>query len=454
LIVGLKPEMKNQKIIVSGAGLAGSLLAACLAKKGFKVEVFERRADMRKGPVEAGRSINLALSSRGINALKKVGMDAEVLKDAIPMYGRMIHDIKGETFLQPYGTKGQYINSVSRSGLNLKLIDLLDSYPNATVHFNSPTVNVDFDKTSLIVSNNGNSVEHTGDAIIASDGAFSPVRSKMQKTTRFNYSQEYENYGYKELEIKPNEDGGFKIDKNALHIWPRGDFMMIALPNPNGSFTCTLFLPYEGEKSFENLQTENQVNQFFQNWFPDAKALMPDLTEMFFSNPIGALVTVRCNPWVRGKVALLGDAAHAIVPFYGQGMNAAFEDVAVLDELIADLDVDWDNVFDLYQQERIHNANAIADLALQNFVEMRDLVGRDDFILFKKVENRLCELYPDRFKSQYELVTFSNVPYSFAQKAGSKNAALIHFIIEHHLQNNLEDSVKMNELFDKFEINF
>lgn len=447
-------NMKNKKVIIAGAGLAGSLLASCLANKGFEVEIFERRSDMRKGKTEAGRSINLALSTRGLRALEKVGMDKEILKEAIPMHGRMMHDNYGNLTYQAYGKEGQYINSVSRSGLNLKLIELADNFTNVKINFNQKVLDANFDDTSILVEDEeGNLSSHQADFIVSADGAFSPIRLAMQKTSRFTYSQSYENYGYKELEIPPTSEGGFLIEKNALHIWPRGDFMMIALPNPDGSFTCTLFMAYEGEVSFENLKTPADVTAFFEKYFADTLPLISNLTETFFKNPIGSLVTVRCSPWVRGNIALLGDSAHAVVPFYGQGMNCAFEDVAVLDNLIDELGVgDIPRLLDAYQNERIANANAIADLALQNFIEMRDLVGKSEFLEFKKVEAKLCEVYPNLFKSQYELVTFSDVSYKLAQDSGKSNADLINYIISRNEYDKIGDRDWFNNLVKEFKL--
>lgn len=430
----------KEKAVIIGGGLSGSLLAICLAKRGFKVELYERRGDMRKGKAEAGRSINLALSTRGIEALKKVGLAEKVLHDAIPMHGRQMHSVKGDLTFQPYGTEGQYINSVSRAGLNLKLIELADEFENVTLHFNTRCIDADLRNNIAIIENaDGELHEVKGDVMFGTDGAFSAIRSEMQKTNRFNYSQTYENYGYKELEIVPAENGSFRIEENALHIWPRGEFMMIALPNPGGSFTCTLFLGYEGANSFANLKTEQQIKDFFTTYFPDAVPMMPGLVDDFMNNPTGSLVTIRCNPWTVNKFALVGDAAHAVIPFYGQGMNCSFEDVSELDNLIDQFYPNWDTIFEKYEEARIVNANAIADLACKNFVEMRDLVGRPEFMQFKKVEHDLCELYPEHFKSQYELVTFSTTPYSYAQAQGGKNETIINTIIARGLADQLND---------------
>ncbi len=441
----------KEKILIVGGGLSGSLLAICMAKRGFDVHLYERRADMRKGKTEAGRSINLALSTRGISALEKVGLAEQVLHDAIPMHGRMMHSIKGELTYQPYGKDGQYINSVSRAGLNLKLIELADEFENVSIYFNSKCIDANLDKNEVIVQlENGVTETVKGDVIFGSDGAFSAIRSEMQKQNKFNYSQQYENYGYKELEILPHKNGEFLIEENALHIWPRGEFMMIALPNPNGSFTCTLFLAYEGEKSFEKLKTKEEVKLFFETYFADTIQYMPNYLEDFFNNPIGSLVTVKCSPWVRNKFALVGDAAHAIIPFYGQGMNCSFEDVKELDEIIETHYPNWELILDKYQKARIENANAIADLACKNFVEMRDLVGQTEFMHFKKIEHDLCELYPDKFKSQYELVTFNTSPYSYALKQGSKNEALIQHIISHKLDTQLDNKSLILPLIEKY----
>lgn len=440
----------KEKIVLVGGGLSGSLLAICLAKRGFKVELYERRPDMRIEGYVGGRSINLALSLRGIEALRKVGLDEKVLNDAIPMNGRMMHNVKGELTYQPYGIEGQYINSVSRAGLNLKLLELADEHENVSLFFDHTCIDADLKNNKVMLKRKDNStIEVSGDIMFGTDGAFSAIRSEMQKNIRFNYSQTYENYGYKELEIVPGKETLFQIEKNALHIWPRGEFMMIALPNLDGSFTCTLFLGYEGEKSFEKLKTEEQVMEFFKQYFPDAIPLMPNLIQDFFDNPIGNLVTVKCAPWVKNKFALVGDAAHAIIPFYGQGMNCSFEDVSELDEMIEKHYPNWDLVLETYQNLRIVNANAIADLACKNFVEMRDLVGRQEFMKFKQVEHDLVANYSEYFKSQYELVTFSTSPYSYALQQGYINEKIINEIIDKNLDVKVKNNIEILEILKK-----
>ncbi len=439
------------KITVVGGGLAGSLMAVYFAKRGFDVEVYERRPDMRKAEIGAGRSINLALSTRGIRALEKVGLKDAILANAIPMTGRMIHpEDKGELAYQPYGTQGQHINSVSRGGLNAHLLQLADENPNVQLFFNHKCLDVNF-KTGVakFQQEDGQKVEVKSDYIIGGDGAFSAVRLRMMKSARLDYSQDYLDHGYKELTIPATADGGFAMEPNALHIWPRGAYMMIALPNPDKSFTCTLFFPFSGENSFETLTTTDQVKNFFLKHFPDAVPMMPTLVEDFFENPTGSLVTVRCFPWVSGKAALLGDACHAVVPFYGQGMNCAFEDCVVLDECIEKYWPDMDQALDEYQNLRKPNADAIADLAIQNFVEMRDLVGDKDFLHYKEVEHQLCELHPDLFKSQYELVTFTNVDYKYAQDRGSENTKMVNLIIENGWEDRVGDRTFIEKILQQ-----
>jgi len=441
--------LKKEKIIIVGGGLAGSLFAVCLAKKGFQVEVFERRADMRRKEVDAGRSINLALSTRGLVALEKVGLDKQVLSEAIPMNGRMMHSKEGKLTYQPYGNDGQYINSVSRAGLNMQLLSLADENDHVQLYFEHRCIDADLEKGTITFAQpDGTTISKKADYIFATDGAYSAIRLQMQMTQRFDYSQVYENYGYKELEITPKDGNQFAMEKNALHIWPRGNFMMIALPNPDSSYTCTLFMPYEGTNSFESIKTETEVKSFFESNFKDALDMMPNLTEDFAKNPIGSLVTIRCNPWTRGNFVLMGDSAHAVVPFYGQGMNCAFEDAAVLDGLIDQHYPNWQKILSEYENERIENANAIADLAIKNFKEMRDLVGQPEFLEKKRIEHDLSEFFPDSFKSQYELVTFTTKPYKYAQNMGTVNDGIIQQIIEEGLSNEIGNPAKRIEILN------
>ncbi|MEX0813207.1 MAG: NAD(P)/FAD-dependent oxidoreductase [Chitinophagales bacterium] len=407
----------RKKIAITGAGLVGSLWTLFLGQKGYAVDVFERRPDMRKKGADSGRSINLALSRRGLKALEKVGLLEEVKKMAIPMHGRLIHELDGSTHLQPYGREGEFINSISRGGLNKLLVENAEKLENVNFHFEQPCEGFDKDNLQLLVD--GKSLDY--DLVFGTDGAFSAIRSTMQRTDRFDYEQKYLAHGYKELSIKPNADGSFKMENNALHIWPRKKFMLIALPNQDGSFTCTLFLAFEGSVSFEQLKDEASVNAFFEEYFPDAKALMPHLTEEFFENPTSSLVTVKCFPWTYGdKYCLLGDAAHAIVPFYGQGMNAGFEDCYLLDEMWENNSEKWPEMINTFGQMRKPDGDAIADLALHNFIEMRDLVADEQFLLQKKIEKAIQEKYPNDFKPMYSLVTFSDVSYSEAWQKGQQ----------------------------------
>jgi kynurenine 3-monooxygenase len=422
---------KELHIAITGAGLVGSLLAIYLKNRGYQVSVFERRNDMRKNAGYEGRSINLALSNRGIRALEEVGLAEELKKEAIPMHGRMIHDLHGNLNFQPYGKAGQYINSISRSGLNKVLMTKAESL-GVGFHFEQRITGVDFEKTELTIQHSTLNIQHLPvDLIIGSDGAFSAVRLAMQFSDQFNFSQSYIEHGYKELHIPAGAAGSFQMEKNALHIWPRESYMLIALPNPDGSFTLTLFFPFTGETSFETLSTKEKVKDFFKSVFPDAYTLMPQLLEEFFQNPSSSLVTMRCYPWVRNKTLLIGDAAHAIVPFYGQGMNAGFEDCHVLNQLLDQFADDWDQVLPSFQEIRKQNADAIAKLALDNFVEMRDLVNDADFILRKKIESKLHELFPEKWIPLYSMVTFhENIPYSVAYETGQKQKRIMEDVLK------------------------
>jgi kynurenine 3-monooxygenase len=416
---------ENKSVAIVGSGLVGSLLAIYLAKRGYKVSVYERRMDMRKHKIEGGRSINLALSNRGIRALNEVGL-AEVLKqNAIPMHGRMIHDEKGNLSLQPYGKTGQYINSVSRGGLNMVLMTEAEKL-GVEFFFEHRIVHVDFAKSDLVIKFNEAILHREHDVILGTDGAFSAIRNAMQYTDRFEYSQTYIEHSYKELRIPAGEDGNYLLEPNALHIWPRESFMLIALPNPDRTFTCTLFLQAEGPVSFEQLKSEESITEFFTTYFPDVVKLMPAYLEDFRDNPTASLITVRCYPWVRNKTALVGDAAHAIVPFFGQGMNAGFEDVRVLNELLNKNSDHWKPTLAEFQELRKPDADAIAQLALDNFVEMRDLVADPEFILRKKIEAKLHQHFPEKWTPLYSMVTFQDdMRYSEAYATGQRQKKIM-----------------------------
>src|SRR5947209_2792845 len=381
-----------QKFILVGSGLAGGLLAAYLGRRGHDVDLYERRADPREGNIVGGRSINLAVSTRGIHALEQIGIADEVLQHAIPMRGRMIHDKSGSLHFAPYDVDPKKcINSIGRASLNTTVIEAAQRYPNVRVHFNHKCTDVDLAEAACHLETETGNLTVRGDAVVGVDGAFSAVRASMQrKIDNFQYNESYLAHGYKELTIPPAPDGSWRIEKNALHIWPRKSFMMIALPNPDGSFTCTLFWEFEGPRSFATTKTDDDVQRFFGEEFPDAVPLMPTLLEDFRHNPTGSLVTIRFAPWYyRNKVCLLGDAAHAVVPFYGQGMNAAFEDCVVLDECLETFSNDRERAFAEYFSRRKENADALADLAIGNFIEMRDKTASKTFRAKKKHDHVL-----------------------------------------------------------------
>lgn len=416
------------KFVLVGSGLAGGLLAAYLGRGGHDVELYERRSDPREGNLVGGRSINLALSTRGIHALEQLGIADEVLRHAIPMPGRMIHDKSGELHFSPYDRDPRkHINSIGRAALNTTVIEAALRHPNVRVFFNHRCTGVDLDTTAADLVDSFQPVTARGDAIIGVDGAFSAVRQSMQKQIpNFQYDESYLAHGYKELTIPPAADGAWRMEKNALHIWPRKSFMMIALPNPDGSFTCTLFWEFKGPRSFETTTADDEVRRFFEEEFPDAVALMPTLLEDFRQNPTGSLVTIRCAPWFyQDKVALLGDAAHAVVPFYGQGMNAAFEDCVVLDECLAGFPNDRARAFAEYFQRRKENADALADLAVANFIEMRDKTASKTFRAKKKLDHWLEALLPGVYLPLYTMVTFTRMPYARAARRARIQDALV-----------------------------
>lgn len=434
-----------EKISVAGAGLVGSLLAIYLRKRGYDVDVFESRTDMRRDTISAGRSINLALSDRGIKALEEVGIMNDIREIAIPMHGRYLHNADGSNAFQPYGQKGQFINSVSRGELNKKLMSLAES-AGAKIHFNKKIESINWKNNELIFSD---STSHSCDVIFGADGAYSATRLQhMLHHNKFQYNQYYIDYGYKELSIPAGPGNSFLIEKNALHIWPRGNYMMIALPNIDGSFTCTLFFPFEGNPSFDSLNTNESVIAFFKEHFSDAFELMPTLTEDFNTNPISSLVTVKCYPWIReNKFALIGDAAHAMVPFFGQGMNCGFEDCSVLNELIETFNGDWKEILPAYQHLRKPDGDAICDMALTNFIEMRDRVADPKFLLQKKIEAEFTKRHPDKWRPAYSLVTFSpEVRYSDALKQGTHQEEIMKKIMS---VENIEDIWDSHEVENK-----
>lgn len=417
----------QKKAIIIGAGLSGSLWAIYLAKAGYKVTIYERRPNIRDVEISAGKSINLALSTRGWKALEGAGIREEVEKIAIPMPGRIMHDLEGNLTFQPYGKDGQAIFSVSRGHLNAIMMDMAEEKGGAIIHYNHKCIGAKAEEGIVTIKkSNGEIIEDKADVVFGADGAFSAVRYKcFQKTNRFDYLQDFIDDGYKELLLPANEDGSYKLDKNALHIWPRGRFMLIALPNEDGSFTCTLFMPFEGENSFETLKTDKAVEEFFQQKFPDFHEIMPNLIENWHLHPLSSLAIIRCYPWAIGKMALIGDAAHATVPFYGQGMNASFEDCTVLYELMLKHSENWEAVFKEYQETRKPDGDALQDLSLHNYYVMRDYVADPKFLLQKKIEAKLMEDHPNKWMPLYSQVTFSHIPYSLAWEVGQKQDAIM-----------------------------
>jgi kynurenine 3-monooxygenase len=432
------------KFVLIGSGLAGGLLAAYLGRRGYHVDLYERRADPREGNIVGGRSINLAISTRGIHALEELGIADEALRHAIPMRGRMIHDKSGALHFSPYDVDPKNcINSIGRGALNTAVIEAAQRYPNVHVYFNHKCTDVDLDsatahlETSFVAAdmspaNSENQIISAhGDAVIGVDGAFSAVRQSMQmQINRFKYDESYLAHGYKELTIPPGPDGSWRMEKNALHIWPRKSFMMIALPNPDSSFTCTLFWEFEGPRSFATTKTDDGVRRFFEEEFPDAVPLMPTLLEDFRKNPTGSLVTIRCSPWYyKDKVALVGDAAHAVVPFYGQGMNAAFEDCVVLDECFEKFPDNRERAFGEYFSRRKVNADALADLAIGNFIEMRDKTASKTFRAKKKLDHFLEAALPGIYLPLYTMVTFTRIPYAQAARRAQRQDRVLYLTL-------------------------
>jgi kynurenine 3-monooxygenase len=439
--------MRNVTIL--GAGLVGSLLALLLRKRGYAVQIIERRADMRKATGYAGRSINLAMSTRGWQALEKAGLKNELEKIAIPMYGRQIHALDGQEIFQAYGKNNEAIYSVSRGELNRIVMQAAED-AGTTFLFNAKSKHVDVNTNKITIEIDGQEAVIEADLLIGADGAFSSLRAAYTALDRYDYQQFYIGHGYKELSIPAAENGGYLIKKEALHIWPRKNYMLIALPNIDGSFTLTLFFPFAGEPSFESLQTDQEIISFFEAQFGDAKKIMPQFLEEYNNNPTASLVTVKTNPWVyKTKSLIIGDAAHAIVPFYGQGMNAGFEDCSILIDIIEkNNDANWEIIMKEYQHARKINGDAVAQLALNNFIEMRDLVADPVFLERKKIEKEIATRYPEVFLSVYEMVSFSRTPYHIALGTGQAQDALYHKIIGYggNFFENINDQLFINHL--------
>ena len=426
--------MKQATVI--GSGLVGSLWTIYLLKAGYKVKVIERRSDMRKATMSAGKSINLAMSTRGWKALDEMGIGDEIRKISIPMFGRTMHPLSGSTTYQPYGINNQAIYSVSRGEINCKLMDIAEQKGNVEFFFNEECINADLKEGIVKLKNSetGNITELKSDVVFATDGAFSAIRyNAMQKLDRFSYSQNYIEDGYREILLPANPDGSFKLDKNTLHIWPRGRFMLIALPNFDGSYTCTLFMPFDGhEHCFNKLTSKEKVEEFFKNVFPDFFEMMPNVADAWENHPLSSLAIIRCYPWFHGKVMLMGDAAHATVPFFGQGMNCGFEDCSVMWELMQKHKDDWSKIGEEYQVLRKPNGDAVQDLSVNNYLVMRNKVADPDFLLLQKIERRISELYPDKYFPLYTMVSFTNIEYKTALEKGNAQEATIKELISTH----------------------
>jgi kynurenine 3-monooxygenase len=425
-----------------------------MSKAGYNVTIYERRPDIRKAEISAGKSINLALSVRGWTALDAVGVGDEIRKIGIPMYGRMMHDLQGNLSYQPYGKEGQAIYSISRGKTNAVMMDMAEKHGNATIHYNHDCKKVDLSAGIVTLTNTLTNEEITvkADLVFGVDGAFSAVRyNSFQKLNRFNYSQNYIADGYREILLPANPDGTHKLDKNALHIWPRGRFMLMAMANEDGSFTCTLFMPHEGgENSFDKLTSREAVNNFFQTTFPDFYEMMPNIADAWEDHPLSNLAIIRCYPWTNGKVALMGDAAHATVPFYGQGMNAGFEDCTVMNRLMHKHNHDWDAIFAEYSIERKPDGDALQDLSVDNYYVMRDYVADPSFILRKKIEAKFSELYPERWLPLYSQVTFSNIRYSDAYKQGNiQNEIMDEIMALPNIESEWDSKIVMDILLEK-----
>lgn len=445
---------QNKSAIIIGAGLVGSLWAVYLSRAGYKVTIYERRSDIRKAEISAGKSINLALSTRGWKALDTVGVGDEIREIAIPMFGRTMHDVEGNLTYQPYGKEGEAIYSVSRGGVNARMMDIAENVGKAEIHYNIECTDADTKNGTVHLrrKSTGETFEAKADVVFAADGAFSAVRyHAFQKLDRFNFSQNFIADGYRELLLPALPNGDYPMDKNALHIWPRGRFMLIALANEDGSFTCTLFMPHEGgENAFDKVNTKEEVDSFFKTTFPDFYEMMPNVADAWEDHPLSSLAIMRSFPWHDGKIALMGDAAHATVPFYGQGMNGGFEDCSVMWELMQKHNENWDKVFEEYSVMRKPDGDALQDLSLYNYHVMRDFVADPKFLLQKKIEAKFAKLYPEKWMPLYSMVTFSNIRYSVALETGNRQDKIMKEVLElPNIEANWDSEEVMNTILEK-----
>jgi len=450
----MEQHPKEKTAIIIGAGLVGSLWAVYLNKAGYQVAIYERRPDMRRNKISAGKSINLATSYRGWKALDAVGIGDAIRKIAIPMYCRTLHQLDGTKRFQPYGNDGQAIYSVSRGDINSKLMSIAEEGPGTRIHFDEECIHVDLEKGTAIFRNavDGKMSQAQAQVVFATDGAFSAARYHgFQKLDRFNYSQQYIPDGYREILLPANADGSYKLDKETLHIWPRGRFMLIALPNFDGSFTCTLFMPFEDDKHcFNNLDSKEKVRDFFKEVFPDFFEMMPEIAVEWDLHPLSSLAIIRCFPWTHGRYALMGDAAHATVPFFGQGMNCGFEDCTVMNELMEEWNHDWPAIFKAYEQRRKPNGDAVQDLSLQNYIVMRDKVADPDFLLLQKIERRINFLYPQSYFPLYSMVSFTDIEYQTALKKGNEQESMIRDLIHDNTISDLTSTEAIDSIIHDY----
>lgn len=421
-----------KKIVIVGAGLAGSYMAYALGKKGYEVAVLEKRPDPRKASYGGGRSINLVVSHRGWTAFKYAGIEEQIRPLVVPAYGRQIHDLEGNETFFPYSIEGKAIHSISRSELNIKLLDLAEALPNVSFAFEHVCSGVDVKNGTAWFDVQGEVVQVSGELIVGADGAGSAVRRTLQGMPRFDFAQKFIDSGYKEIHIPAAADGSPQLNLDALHIWPRREFMLMGLANTDKGFTGTVFAPFEGEFGLDELTTGKDGLRYFQTYFKDAIPLIPNLEEQWENNPTSALATIRCNPYHWGaNTMLIGDAAHATVPFYGEGMNGSLEDVRVFCELLDQHgDTNMEAVLKEYTRLRVPAGNALVDLSLRNFIEMRDLVADPDFQLRKKIERKVQKNHPDVWTPLYTQVKFTNIPYHEAMAEGERHDRIMDEIMK------------------------